>query len=158
MWQSGITHFCKVIFTLCYSNIPNCVNNTKTGHTDCLKVHGGVPSKLWFSFKILCMSLSQCCKNSSPKVWMWRYPNTRLKKTVLIPAFRRCKLFVMVVYHFHAKKTVLCQKTVKKAFFAGVKLHCPTSENKFSNNFWWNGWIFIISGMLGPSAVQWLWS
>ena len=100
----------------------------------------------------------QRCKNSSPMIWMCWYPKPRLKKTVLIPAFRWCKLFVMVVYHFHGKKTVLCQETVKKSFFfAAVKLHCPTSKNKFFHNLWLNGWILMISGMLGPSALQLIW-
>ena len=56
---------------------------------------------------------------------------------------------------FMAKNGFVSRNGKKRFFFAAVILHCPTSENKFSNNLWWNGWILMISGMLKQSAVQW---
>ena len=57
------------------------------------------------------------CKNSSPTIWIWRYPKPRLKKIVLILAFGWCKLFVMLDCYFHGKKLLCVKKGWKKTFF-----------------------------------------
>ena len=100
----------------------------------------------------------QRCKNSSPTIWIWWYPTPRLKKNVLISAIGWCKLFVMVVCHFHGKKLFCVKKRWKKAFFlAAVKLHWPTSENHFSHNLWCYGWMPVCFEMIGPSPLLWYW-
>ena len=56
---------------------------------------------------------------------------------------------------FMAKNGFVSRNGKKGFFLAAVKLHCPTSENKFSNNLFCNGWMSMCSEMLGPSALQW---
>ena len=58
---------------------------------------------------------------------------------------------------FMKKKIVSCQETLKKAFWAAVKLHCLTSKNKYSHNLWYNDWMSVCSEMLGLSGLQWYW-
>ena len=101
----------------------------------------------------------QRCKNSSPMIWSWWYPNPGSKK----PSWSQlsdgvsCLSWGFVI--FMAKNGFVSRngKKKKRFFFAAVKLHCLTSENKLFHNLWWNGWILMISGMLGPSTLQWLW-
>ena len=82
------------------------------------------------------------------------YEYDDIQKIVLTTNFRWCKLFVMVMCHFH-RIVFACQEAV--IFFAAVKLQSLTSKSKFSHNLWYNGWRSVCSEMLGPLALQWYW-
>ena len=99
----------------------------------------------------------QCCKNCSLMIWIWWYPKPRLKRFVMIPALRRCKLFVMVVCHFQGKKGFVLRNVGKMLIFALLKLHCPNSESKFFHNIWCNDWMSVCLEIIGQSSLQWLW-
>ena len=96
----------------------------------------------------------QRCKGSSSMIWIWWYPRLRLKKLSLSQLSDGISCLSWWFAIFMAK-IGLCQEMVRKAFFAAVKLHCLTSENKFSHNSWCNGWMSMCSEMLGSLALQW---
>ena len=96
----------------------------------------------------------QRCKHFSLLIWTWWYPNPDWTNR-LDP--RSCVSCLSCWFaNFMAKNGFVSRNCGKMLLPAAVKLHCWTSENKFSNNLWCDGWMSLYSEMLGSSALQWL--
>ena len=83
-------------------------------------------------------------------------PQTQAQKNRFDPGFQMVLVVCHIGWSFAWQKNGFVSRNDNKVFFCCSEIALSNFRKKISHNLWWNGWILMISGMLGPSALQWL--